>query len=296
MARARNIKPAFFTSEQIADQCPMGRLLFIGLWTLADFKGELEFKERTIKVQVLPFDDCSIKDLAIKLDRSGLIRFYAVGDSLFINIPNFERHQNPHKNEKLKGSDIPEFSIKARQLVDLKTLKINRSESRAKPNENGTHLADSLNLIPDSGFPNPEPPAAQFVLAEAFEELWSSWPKGFGEKGSKEKAEAEYLKLKPDKPLHEKLMFALSAQAIDKSRKQANNAFFSNFPHVLRWIKDKRWTDEIAGHTARQGKLSKSDEADRAYQEQLARITGGNPERNAGFEGDGPDYLLAEQH
>jgi hypothetical protein len=157
VARARNIKPSFFTSEQIADQCPMGRLLFIGLWTLADYKGDLEWKERTIKVQVLPFDECSIKSLAINLDKSGLIRFYSDGEKTFIHIPNFEKHQNPHKNEKEKGSDVPAFTDKQRQLIDSTTLTINRDKSGAKPSENGTHPADSLLLIPDSLSLNPDP-------------------------------------------------------------------------------------------------------------------------------------------
>lgn len=161
MARSRNIKPGFFTNEQLADQDPLGRLLFIGLWTLADFKGELEWKERTIKVQILPFDDCDIKKLAINLDKSGLIRFYSRGDQIFINIPNFVKHQNPHKNEREKGSDIPEYTNESRQVIDFERLAINRDKNGTDPDKNGTAPADSLllipsTLIPDSGFQNPE--------------------------------------------------------------------------------------------------------------------------------------------
>ena len=79
MARARNIKPSFFTIEQLSDNCPLGRLFFIGLWTIADYKGDLEWKEKTLKIQLLPWDDCSIKGLAINLDNSGLVRFYSEG-------------------------------------------------------------------------------------------------------------------------------------------------------------------------------------------------------------------------
>ena len=38
MARARNIKPAFFDNDELAENEPLGRLLFIGLWTLADYQ------------------------------------------------------------------------------------------------------------------------------------------------------------------------------------------------------------------------------------------------------------------
>ena len=56
MARARNIKPAFFTNEQVSENCPLGRLLFIGLWTMADYKGDLEWKEKTLKIGLLSFN------------------------------------------------------------------------------------------------------------------------------------------------------------------------------------------------------------------------------------------------
>lgn len=150
MARARNIKPAFFTNEQVSDNCPLGRLLFIGLWTMADYKGDLEWKEKTLKIQILPWDECSVKELAINLDKSGLIRFYSDGNKIYLNIPNFEKHQNPHKNERDKGSDIPVFTNEYRQLVDLKGLTINRDLSGLKPECSHSDRADSLLLIPDS--------------------------------------------------------------------------------------------------------------------------------------------------
>ena len=36
MARTRSIKPSFFKNEYLAECEPMARLLFVGLWTLAD--------------------------------------------------------------------------------------------------------------------------------------------------------------------------------------------------------------------------------------------------------------------
>jgi len=156
MARARNIKPAFFTNEQVSDNCPLGRLLFIGLWTMADYKGDLEWKEKTLKIQILPWDECSVKELAINLDKSGLIRFYSDGNKIYLNIPNFEKHQNPHKNERDKGSEIPVFTNEGRQLVDLKGLTINRDLSGLKPECSHSDRADSLLLIPDSPILIPE--------------------------------------------------------------------------------------------------------------------------------------------
>jgi hypothetical protein len=112
MPRARNIKPSFFTNDALSEIEPLGRLLFIGLWTLADFKGDLEWRPRKIKAQILPYDNCDVEALAINLDKSGFIRFYSVQDlqdEKYIHIPGFCIHQNPHKNEKAKGSSVPPY-------------------------------------------------------------------------------------------------------------------------------------------------------------------------------------------
>lgn len=182
MARARNIKPSFFTNEQVSDNCPLGRLLFIGLWTMADYKGDLEWKEKTLKIQILPWDECSVKALAINLDKSGLVRFYSDGNKIYLNIPNFEKHQNPHKNERDKGSDIPHYSEAMRQAIDLQGLTINRDLSGLKPESSHSDRADSLLLIPDSPIMNPDcvMPESQQVAPPATPKKteldYSQWP------------------------------------------------------------------------------------------------------------------------
>ena len=150
MARARNIKPALFSNDELAEIDPLGRLLFIGLWTIADFKGDLEWREKRIKAQLLPYDNCSIKELAINLDKSGFIRFYSVGGTEYLNIVNFTKHQNPHKNEREKGSEIPSIEKRDSQDVDLSGITINHDKNGTTQDKNETNRADSLNLIPDS--------------------------------------------------------------------------------------------------------------------------------------------------
>ena len=41
MARARNIKPGFFTNDELGELSPLARLAFIGLWGQADFNGNM---------------------------------------------------------------------------------------------------------------------------------------------------------------------------------------------------------------------------------------------------------------
>ena len=150
MARARNIKPSFFNNDVLADIEPLGRLLFIGLWTICDYKGNLEFREKKIKASLLPYDNCSVIDIAINLEKSGFIQSYSNAGVTYINIVNFSKHQNPHKNERLKGSDTPDISDSDSQLYDLKEGRIKSEKIAINPDNNGTNPADSFNLIPDS--------------------------------------------------------------------------------------------------------------------------------------------------
>lgn len=107
MARSRNIKPAFFVNEQLADVEPLGRILFIGLWTIADREGRLEDRPRKIKVEILPYDDCDVDLLLTELHQKGFIVRYEVEDKKYIWIRKFSKHQNPHIKET--QSIIPEY-------------------------------------------------------------------------------------------------------------------------------------------------------------------------------------------
>jgi len=160
MPRSRNIKPAFFSNDELAEIPPIGRLLFIGLWTIADYKGDLSYRPARIKAQLLPYDNCDIEQIIKALDLSGFISIYSVQDQNYIHITNFCKHQNPHINEKRKGSDIPEFKQEYTQVVDSKEVAINLDS-------NGTDPADSCFLIPDILIPEsicPEPCQAQDLM------------------------------------------------------------------------------------------------------------------------------------
>lgn len=154
MARARNIKPSFFTHDALADNDPLGRLLFIGLWTIADYKGELEWRPKRVKAQIMPYDECDIEALAINLEKTGFVRFYSVGGSDYIHIVNFDKHQNPHKNERDKGSDVPaitdENSLRRSQAIDLNEVDESSEQIEINPDKDGSNPASSFFLLPDS--------------------------------------------------------------------------------------------------------------------------------------------------
>jgi hypothetical protein len=111
MARVRYIKPGFFTNEALADCQPLTRLLFAGLWTIADREGRLEDRPRKIKIEILPYDDCNVDSLLSELVTAGFITRYEVNGAKFIQIGNFVRHQQPHHKE-LESRIPPPESVK----------------------------------------------------------------------------------------------------------------------------------------------------------------------------------------
>lgn len=102
--RARGIKPGFFVNEELAALPMAARLLFQGLWCLADRAGRLEDRPARIKAQILPYDECSPDELLSMLAPEFIIR-YEIDGARYIQVINFTKHQNPHYKEA--ASRIP---------------------------------------------------------------------------------------------------------------------------------------------------------------------------------------------
>ena len=105
MARARNIKPSFFINEELVELPFATRLLFIGLWTIADREGRLEDKPKKIKMALFPADDLDVNNALNELHKSGFIQRYSINEVQYIHILAFSKHQNPHVKEP--ASTIP---------------------------------------------------------------------------------------------------------------------------------------------------------------------------------------------
>ena len=141
MPRARNIKPGFFKNEILAELPVETRLLFIGLWTMADREGRLEDRPKRIKMEIFPADNVDVDEALQALHDAGFIERYGAStvqvrcknQCQYIQILNFGRHQNPHKNER--DSVIPTSEELASSTV-------------LAPEQHRTNHADSL--IPDS--------------------------------------------------------------------------------------------------------------------------------------------------
>lgn len=109
--RARNIKPGFFKNEDLVEIDPMGRLLFIGLWMMADREGRLEDRPRRIKMEVFPGDNCDVDALLDELQKWGFINRYEVDGSRYIQVLNFQKHQNPNPKEAASRIPAPQNTL-----------------------------------------------------------------------------------------------------------------------------------------------------------------------------------------
>jgi hypothetical protein len=253
MPRARNLKHDFFMDDELSDHPPLARLFFEALWCLADYKGDIEWREKKLKAQTLPYDDCDIKEFAINLDKSRFIRFYSDGDKLYLNIRTFSDHQNPHKNEREKGSVIPRYTEELRQLIDLTALTINLDKSRVNRYENGTDPADplfpitdscslipdSLNLIPDSKHlsEKSDVSAKKKTYSDEFNQFWTAYPAS--RRGNKKRAYAEWQKIDAD----------AGVVICDMQERHLTDRVFTEddqkfVPHAERWLAGTRWETE----------------------------------------------------
>jgi hypothetical protein len=105
MARARNLKPAFFKNYDLADAGMACQLLFAGLWCLADREGRLEDRPRLIKAELFPYYNVDVNNELTVLKRLKFVDRYTVDGINIIEICNFKKHQNPHNTEK--HSELP---------------------------------------------------------------------------------------------------------------------------------------------------------------------------------------------
>jgi len=216
--RSRNIKPGFFKNEILAECDPLSRVLFAGLWCMADREGRLEFRPKRIKAEILPYDDCKIDVLLDQLLQTGFIVVYSIDGDNYLSIPTFTEHQNC--NIKEAASIIP------------------------APNEHGVSMVQKLPLteylLPPTSYPTPLPTKPRFVKPanpHGFDRFWAAYPK----KKAKKDALKSFTRINPDETLLEAIL-----AAIDKAKKLEDWSKDDGryIPHPATWLNGQRWLDQ----------------------------------------------------
>jgi len=223
MSRCRSIKPGFWLNEELASCSMAARLLFPGLWCLADKDGRLEYRPAKIKAQLFPYDKVCIESLAVELHGKKFIFVYENEGNLYIQINNFIKHQNPHPKEKSNGYPEPVNICE----YDGNLKKFNFT---------------ARNLI----LPFPSFPSSSLIPSSVpnvpFERFYEKYPK----KKAKEDARKKWNTLKIDEELFAKMIAALELQKECDDWKKNNGQYI---PLPATWLNGRRWQDEIMNTT-----------------------------------------------
>lgn len=132
MARSRLLKPGFFANETLTEIQPFGRLLFAGLWILADREGRLPDRPKWIKGQLFPFENVPVEKLLSELETLGFISRYEAEDQRCILVSNFDKHQKPHKNEAPSSLPPPLKSGEESRLTPPESTEESRESARTR--------------------------------------------------------------------------------------------------------------------------------------------------------------------
>jgi hypothetical protein len=154
MPRSRNIKPGFFDNSKLGKLDSDVRLLFVGLWCLADREGVLEYDALEIRRFVFGYRSeiteesvngyLSVLSLS---DNDELILLKKYNNKSYIIITNFDDHQNPHHTEK-KGK-LPALKILMNQSDKMVNGDITVIHPLDNESNRGLFPTDSGFLIPD---------------------------------------------------------------------------------------------------------------------------------------------------
>lgn len=230
MARARNIKPGFFKNADLVELPMEARLLFIGLWTLADRAGRLEDRPKQIKMELFPADSVDVDACLDGLQKWGFVKRYVVGDRRLLQVVNFDKHQNPHRDEKVSALPAPDGSI------DVAPDKHSASTVQAQCKEDAGTVAiglipDSLNLIPDSQTKTP------IATPDGFAEFWAAYPKKVG-KGA---AEQSFKKARIGSQLIPVVLASVQRHIACEAWRKDGGQYI---PNPATWLNQRRWEDE----------------------------------------------------
>lgn len=223
MARTRNIKPAFFDNDILGSLEPLTRLLFIGLWCIADREGRLEDRPRRIKKTLLGYDDVTAEETCRMLQQladAGFIIRYEIDGVGYIQVSKFSKHQNP--NIKEKDSEIP-----PPPGFEAITSEKNGTSIGQAPCKNDEIAG---NETPEEVKPN--------LQEQRFNTFWQAYPL----KKAKQAAWKAWQKIKPTTELFEKII-----SAVDKAKRSEDWARDNGryIPHPATWLNGGRWDDEL---------------------------------------------------
>lgn len=173
--RSRILKPGFFSNEELGELKPMARLLFAGLWCMADRDGKFEWRPKRIKAKIFPYDTrCEIEQYLAMLQEARFIVHYNVNGKEYGIIRKFLEHQNPHPHEKKSKLPDPPDDI---DILSRNVITSNEVSCNANDVFNSISISNSIK-----------------TYTPKFENLWGYYPRKIEKKAAFKKYKATLKK------------------------------------------------------------------------------------------------------
>lgn len=182
--RRREISPEFWTDERVVELTDAAKLLFVGLWNLADREGRLEDRPLAIGFKVRPWAPREAAALLDELLQVGLIVRYVADGVAVLCIPRFADHQRPHPKEvasKLPPppssplpSPPPQPPIPTQDTASREKSR-QATEGNGEPGKAGTDRAGSSGPAGPSGSSGPSGSAGPSPAAPVDVEARPGW-------------------------------------------------------------------------------------------------------------------------
>lgn len=242
MARIRTIKPQFWRSPDIMALDYFQRLLFIGLFNLADDYGRGVYNPASIAADLFITEFSlnphgvltEVSNAFAEYSKRSMVAVYEVENRQYFQIVNWETHQ---KVNRKTDSSIPPLTCKDKEVTRLTESSLNphggltpgiRNKEEGIRNKEGNISSEASS---DSSAQRPDARPSEYP--PEFEDWWKTYPRR--RNASKKDAAKQWREatktIDPEELLRLTAVYA-DNPGVDDAR---------YIPHPHKWLKDRRW-------------------------------------------------------
>ena len=235
--RIRSLKPEFFDSPSTATAGPWARILFMGMWCMADDWGVGPANPKELAASIFPNDDQwtskELPSLCKEVADSYGVVFYTHRGRPYFQIPTWEDHQITQRRAKRRypTADDPE-SVLDQASPELPSIRkeLPCEDKEKSSSEQGNRGSGEQGNSPSRKRSDETP--------EGFDAWWAQWPKKVA-KAAALKAYKTALK-KTDA-----LTLGQSAAAFIAAEQRKGTAI-EYIPNASTWLNQERWEDDTS--------------------------------------------------
>lgn len=241
MARIRTIKPQFWRSPDIMALDYFQRLLFIGLFNLADDYGRGVYNPASIAADLFITEFSlnphgvltEVSNAFAEYSKRSMVAVYEVENRQYFQIVNWNDHQ---KVNRKTDSSIPPLTCKDKEVTRLTESSLNPhgglTPGIRKGNKEG-NKERNISSSPSSDSSAQRPDARPSEYPSEFEDWWKAYPRR--KNCSKKDAAKQWCEAAKTIP-PERLLELTKVYAANPGTEDTRF-----IPHPHKWLKDRRW-------------------------------------------------------